>query len=394
MQGRPKLAYAIGTLALVAALRPGGVQAAVNQAPFASVSAERVTAQSALVDPDVYQFLRADAKGRLFLLHADTLAVDQVQPSGKLVRAGAPATKREMDEGDAVIDAALSPDGDSWLLLFHKSSRLVVLKGGQLRDLPPPVWMMSALAFTVDGPVVAVLPAQDSSGENAAAQPTRADLEKPPLLLRLNDQKWQMLVPGKVFQRRESRSMVPQEVQAERASRLGSDPKGSLWVAQQDAYTLKKFSRSGALETSLLVGGGSVKWRDRTEEDWKNLEASAKSSGMKLNRSHLAKIEASRVVRVLTVHDSRVYLVVETPEGLALDQWDPVTQALSRVQLANITTGPSRLSLAAARDGLYLAAAHQGEPVWRLDWQRLEEAKWKPVPEAVVEGPSSAAKGR
>lgn len=93
-------AYAIGTQALVAALRPGGVEAAVNQSPFASGSAERVTGQSSLVDPEVYQSSAPMPKGRLFLLYADTLAVDQVQSSGELVRAGESTTKREIDEGD------------------------------------------------------------------------------------------------------------------------------------------------------------------------------------------------------------------------------------------------------------------------------------------------------
>jgi len=62
--------------------------------------------------------------------------------------------------------------------------------------------------------------------------------------------------------------------------------------------------------------------------------------------------------------------------------------------LANITVGPSRLSVAAGHDGLYLAGAHLGEPVWRLDWQRLEDAKWKPVPNAVLEGAGAAGRAR
>jgi len=380
-------------LTLLAVTRPGG-GATVTESGFASVSAERVIGQASPQNPEAFQFLRADARGRLYLLRGDTLAVDQVQPSGKLTPAGkAPA---EPASDDSVItDAALSPDGDRWLLLIGHD-RLAVLKGEKLRDLPAAVWVVSALAFTADGPLVAVLPAQETSGEDATAPPARASFDKPPLLLRLDEQKgqWQTLVPGKVFQRRDSRVPVPLEIRAERASMVTTGAKGSLWVAQQDAYTLKKFSRAGSLEASLAVAGGSVQWKDRTEDDWKRLEKSAASSGMKVQRSQLGSLQAAKVVRALTAEDSRVYLVVETPAGLALDRWDAVTQALDRVQLANVTSGPSRLSVAAAHDGLYLAGGHLGEPLWRLDWQRLEEAKWKPVPNAVVESAVAAGRAR
>jgi hypothetical protein len=36
------------------------------------------------------QFLQADAKGRVFLLHGDDLEVDQLLPSGKIVVRRAP----------------------------------------------------------------------------------------------------------------------------------------------------------------------------------------------------------------------------------------------------------------------------------------------------------------
>lgn len=389
----PKLIRTAGIiLTLLAVARPGGGAAAVTESSFASVSAERVTSQAAPLNPEAFQFLRADARGRLYLLRGDTLAVDLVQPSGKVTSAAKPPAEPVSDER-VITDAALSPDGDRWLLLIGHE-RLAVLKEEKLRALPAPVWVVSALAFTGDGPVVAVLPVQETSGEEATTPPARASFDKPPLLLGLDEQKgqWQTLVAGKVFERRDSRVPVPLEIRAERASIVTTGAKGSLWLAQQSAYALKQFSRAGKLEASLAVSGGSVQWKDRTEDDWKRLEKSAASSGMKVQRSQLGNLQATRVVRALTVDGSRVYLVIETPAGLALDRWDGVTQSLDRVQLANITASPSRLSVAAAHDGLYLAGGHLGEPVWRLDWQRLEEAKWKPVPNAVAEG--AAAAGR
>jgi len=379
-------------LTMLAVVRPAGVAAAATEPGFAPISAERVLGQASPDKPEAFQFLRGDAKGRLYLLRGDTLAVDQLQPSGKLTPATKPPAEPASDDS-VITDAALSPDGDQWLLLIGHE-RLAVLKEEKLRALPAPVWVVSALVFTVDGPAIAVLPVQETSGEDATTPPARASFDKPPLLLGFDEQKgqWQTLVPGKVFRRSESRVPLPLEIRAERASIVTTGAKGSLWLAQQDAYALRQFSRAGKIEASLAVSGGSVQWKDRTEDDWKRLETSAASSHMKVQRSQLGSLQATRVVRALTVEGSRVYLVVETPAGLALDRWDAVTQVLDRVRLANITASPSRLSVAAAHDGLYLAGGHLGEPVWRLDWQRLEEAKWKPVPNAVAEG--AAAAGR
>jgi hypothetical protein len=380
----PSLTLAIVLLSLFVAA-PASPGATTEGQALAAVAAERVVAERPHPSGQVLQFLQADAKGRIYLLRGDTLAVERLLPSGKLVANGKPPANRA--EGETVIHAALSPDGDSWLL-YDMPDHLMLLKSDELRDLTPSGWDVSAVAYTLDGPILAVLPVLVGGGD--ATVPKTA-LMKPPFLLRLDDdQRWQQLVPGRVFERSEPRALVPQELRAERSSRLAAGAKATLWVAQQDAYVLKQYSRAGVLKGSLVVGGGRVQWRDRTEDDWKYLEGSARAGGMKLDRTHLANVEAVHVVRALTVQDHRVYLVVETSAGLVLDRWDADADVLQRLQLGNVATGPGRLSLAAGRDGLYLAGAHLGEPVWRLDWQRLEGAKWKPVPDAVVEAPPKA----
>lgn len=327
---------------------------------------------------DTSQFLQADAKGRVFLLHGDNLAVDQILTSGRVIPWRKPHDK---DSGDAAVsNAALSPDGSSWLLTSEPDD-LILLNGDDRRVLPSPRWWVSAVAYTTDGPVVAVLPAW-GGGREATGGP---DWDKPPALLRLDDQKWQTLsLQGPVV------ADVPPslaETKAERETRLAAGRKGALWVAQQNAYLLKRYSRSGAVEESVAVHGGKVQWKERTEEDWRALEKVSQSAGMTFTRSRHSKVAAVRVVRGLTAQDNRVYLAVETPEGVALDRWDDETQVLDRVLLTGITSGRTYLSLAAGRDGLYIAARGLGEPIWRLDWQRLEGAKWKAVPEVTVEHP-------
>jgi hypothetical protein len=126
------------------------------------------------------------------------------------------------------------------------------------------------------------------------------------------------------------------------------------------------------------VNGGRVQWKERTEDDWKALD---KTFGRKVNRSQ--NMAAVRVFRGLTAQANRVYQVVETPDGVALDRWDAGSQTLDRLLLDGIAAGRSYLSLAAGRDGLYIAARPLGQPIWRLAWQGLEDAKWSAVSDAV-----------
>jgi hypothetical protein len=360
---------------------------AAENPPFARVALELVAGDPAADNQNASQVLKADAQGRVFLLHGDTLKVDQILPSGRIVAGRTPHGKEASDAG--VMDAALSPDGSSWLVSTGPDE-LMLLSGEDRRQLPTPHWWLSALAYTTDGPVVAVLPAW-VGGADATGH---TEWDRPPFLLRFDDQKWQTLSVQEPLDDPHGAQghppVVPslEQIKGERDIRLAAERKGALWTMQQNAYLLKRYSRQGAVEESVAVNGGKVQWKDRTEEDWRALEKASQAAGMTFTRSRHPKAAAVRVVRGLTAQDNRVYLVVETPEGgLALDRWDVGTQVLDRLLLAGITPGRSYLSVAAGRDGLYMAARGLGGPIWRLDWQRLENAKWKVVPDAVAQRP-------
>jgi len=345
--------------------------------PGVRIALERVAGDPGLDNQKALQFLEADAKGRVFLLHGDTLAVDQILPSGKIASWRGPQGKEGSDA--ELSDTALSPDGGSWLLV--SGGKISLLSGDDLRELPEPHWWVSSLAYTSDGPVLAVLPSW-GGGTDAAS---KAAWDKPPFLLRLDGQTWQTLSvqdAPKLISEKPPVMRSFGEIKAERDIKLAAGRNGALWSAQQNAYLLKRYSRQGTVEESVAVDGGRVQWKERTEEDWKALD---KTFGRTVNRSQ--KMAAVRVVRGLTAQGNRVYQVVETPEGVALDRWDDGSQMLDRLLLDGIAAGPSYLSVAAGHDGLYIAARGLGEPIWRLDWQRLEEAKWKAVPEAVAQRP-------
>jgi hypothetical protein len=389
---QPSLVQA--ALALFLLVTPSALGHTADNLPFARLVPERVAGDPAHENWGTPQFLQADGKGRIFLLHGDNLEVDQLLPSGKIVVWRKPRGGNAPAATASVSDAVMNPDGSSWLLLNpSESDEVNLLHGDDLRQLPAPRWWVSAMAYTGDGPVLAVLPVT-VGGEDASTPSDPATWNKPPLLLRLHDQTWQTLAEQEPLNQhlKDSRDLHPKtmisppQLKAERDTRLAPGLKGTLWVAQQNAYVLRRYSGFGTLEESVVVGGGKVQWKDRTEEDWKIMERSA---GMKLDRTNLLKTHAVRVVRGMTAQDNRVYLVVETPQGLALDCWDAEAQALKRLLLAGIASDLRYLSLAAGRDGLYIAGRGLGEPIWRLDWQRLEGAKWKPVPEAIVQRPGT-----
>ncbi len=352
--------------------------------PAAHVSAERVAGDPTRENHDVSQFLGADTKGRVFLLYGDTLAVDQILPSGKLVSWRRPQGKEGSDAG--VSDAALSPDGSVWLLASGPDD-LSLLGGDELRPLPTPHWWVSSLTYTTDGPVLAVLPSW-GGGKDAASKP---EWDKPPFLLRFDGQAWQTLTEqeGLILSGEAKAPVMPsfEQTKGERDIKLAAGRNGAFWAALQNAYLLKRYSKQGTVEESVALNGGRVEWKDRTEEDWKALEKVAQAAGRTLNRSHRLKAAAVRVVRGLTAKDNRVYQIIETPEGVALDRWDTQTEVLDRLLLDGVTPGPRYVSLAAGRDGLYIAARGLGEPIWCLDWQRLDDAKWKAIPEAVAQRP-------
>ena len=58
-------------------------------------------------------------------------------------------------------------------------------------------------------------------------------------------------------------------------------------------------------------------------------------------------------------------------------RYDPVRNVVERVPLA--LKGSGRFTLAAGKDGLYLAPFQAKNGLWKIPWEALESASWKEI---------------
>lgn len=333
------------------------------------------------------QFVQADKEGRVYVLRADTLELFQIIPSGKLASRGVlEAAGADPGEKTVVRQAAMSPGGDAWALL-EASNRVRIFRSGEEKPLPQTSWMVTALALQGDDPVAAVIPAQRSGSPEMARVDADHPPAKPPFLLQTGKTKWETLVEGEFFELGSAEAGVGQQVRAGTEVWLATNAKREIWVAYRNAYRLQRYSPLGRLKDEIVVGEGKVEWVQRSDEDWKRLEDLARKNKFPFRRTQLAPVQGKAVVRAMTLgRDDRAYLLVEAPEGLALDRFDPnpANLGVERILLAGLDSG--RLTLAAGRHALFLASAQGDGGRWSLDWAVLDAAKWQPVAKAQVNG--------
>jgi hypothetical protein len=106
----------IGFGLLLIALPAVGATDSGAAGSFRRVAPVKIAGDAALENNQALKFMQADTSGRVFLLHGDRLQIDQILPSGKIVVAHAAVPAGGAVAVDWVADAAMSPDGDAWLL--------------------------------------------------------------------------------------------------------------------------------------------------------------------------------------------------------------------------------------------------------------------------------------
>jgi hypothetical protein len=324
------------------------------------------------------QFVRADRKGHVFLFRGLKFEVYPVADNGSL---GEPLRlERTAAASNLVQDAVLSPAGDQWLVYADLGVRLFENK--KEKPVPPLPWRLWSIAFLGGVPVAAVLPVQ--VGDQGFVL---EDLSSVPWLLSLGNGRWEPAVnharlSGKALAE-DSRDM--NGFVEDYAVFLASDREGKLWAARQYAYRVERWSPSGRPLLTIVVDGGKVAQKKKVPES-PEASAAVKRDQAQGRASRFAAFSARASLRDLAEgRDHRMYFLVSNSESgdLALDRYDPVRSVLERAPLALKKSG--RFTMAAGKNGLYLAAWNGREGRWWLSWEALDQADWREVEGAEID---------
>ncbi len=308
------------------------------------------------------QKVQADGKGNTYLLRAETLEVYPVLKSGALGKPAKLEPARSLD--GPVIDAAMGERPGDWLLRLPLELRWFV--DGQEKVLPPLPWRPWSVGYRRGTPVVAVLPQPAPVNGTVIRHAGDEPPATAPAVLELSGDRWSVLIEDA----RPAAGDTNAAVESCGRTVLG-DRQGKLWTARNYAYVLDRYSPAGRRLLRVEVDKGKVAHRDVKTA---TVPAEVRSADRQRFHSFLGVQKISDLAEGL---DHRIYLLVQEENGVAIDRYDPAQPSLERVPLALDLTGNA--TLAAGRDGLYLAA-HSGERGrWRVSWEELERARWKKV---------------
>jgi hypothetical protein len=322
------------------------------------------------------QFVEADRAGHVFFFRAETFEVYPVTKDGAF---GKPVRLETAgDPPGFVHSAVLNRAGDQWLVYADLTVRRFV--DGKEKPLPPLKWNPWAVGFVRDTPVVALIP------RPLVRTP---DSVTPPWLMELDAGDWSTLVPlaGPPLTQKALLQGALNDAIGAHAVYLTDDRQGRLWLAHQYAYHVQRLGPNGHPLLDLTVDGGEVlkkKEAPGIQMTMKGPADAAHGPGNQTGTFH-AFTAISVIVDLTEGRDGRLYLLTRTAEaGTTLDRYDPVRGVLERLPLQLHTEGV--MTMAAGRDALYLAAWNCAEGRWRIPWEALDEAHWKPVPGVKIDG--------
>lgn len=313
-------------------------------------------------------FVRADRRGAVFLLVGSDLQALPLLPNGKLGEPASHETARSPN--GPPLRVALSRDGD-WLVLAPPDVRL--LRAGKQKVLPNLDWLPIDVGFLRDDPVV------NSNGVRLTPSPRGARKEDPPLVLRFTGNVWEPFIREAIPSKLDPLEAKVHEL---RSVHLLGDSRGTLWLANEYLYRVRRYNSAGRLLLELSLGPQKLDPRADAQKRQKSFERSTQGRLNGAGSRAVAQASTSRrVILAMTEgRDGRLYLLVSEPStegGIALDRFDPALQRIERVPLALQASG--YLSIAAGKDGLYVAAFTPGLGPWKIDWSDLDAAHWKPL---------------
>lgn len=329
------------------------------------------------------QSLAADNKGRLYLLRMETLEVHPLSAEGALgpaVALGADKSGLQQGEGPSLA-AAMSGDGD-WLIRSVYTARL--FREGKEVALPAPKALLTAATFARDEPLLVGHGFQGL----LARYKNQEEESGVPWVVGWGGRQWETRIPAA---REEPEKGVIPLLEQEGALALGTGD-GRLWMGFSYRHEFREYSAGGRLLTTVTVG----KALPEPRADAAKLQGRAAGEEERLSRSgrktEVMQVTARRVTFALTEgRDGKLYFLVQKPgnegaQSFALERFDPIQSKLERLSLPNIPFPGYGCSLAAGRDGLYLAAQSAKAGIWKLDWERLEAGAWEPVEGVAVQG--------
>ncbi len=371
--------------AALAGLLLPALAAAGAEEKWPAVSAERLPGSGSAITWTAPQFLQADAKGRIYVLRADTLDVYPVERKGAF---GEPVKlKMAGDSGGEPLRAAMGSSGGDWLLFSGMGRPLRWFREGKEELLPPCGWQVESVGVAGGRPVVNVIPFRSGLSPEARVP------DPPPLLMAYDGHRWNALRSERADPGKDGEPRMAAIVQ--RSAWLSGSADGKLLVSDLYRYRVRSFSAAGKPLLELAAGPSQPRPVAEPEKAGEILVKAAGKRGLGEGprRGHAVALTVRQVIVAATRgRDGSIYLLIddESAGGLALDRYDAAQAVLERVAFRLPVSTPQlgTASLAAGHDGLYLAAFRGDQGRFRVSWETLAEAPWRPVERARIETPS------
>ncbi|HYG62344.1 MAG TPA: hypothetical protein VEL74_07170 [Thermoanaerobaculia bacterium] len=271
----------------------------------------------------------------------------------------------------------MSPEGD-WLLLQSVGVRL--FRGGEEQAVAPPTGLAASGACLQQGaPVLAGLTLDLIVGKED-------HWKNAPWLLRWEGDRWEPLVSSPVG---DGKPKSFGRALEERNLQLFCASDGRVWAAYDQQHHFRQYTAGGRLLREVVVSGGGLREAPNAEAlraiYQKEARVLAEATGGKVIAG---EITSQRVAKAITeASDGRMYFLIEggaRGEGpeMALERFDPATLELARLPLG--VPSPGAVTMAAAQDGIYIAAYKASSGIWLFPWQDLDQAEWIPIDDVAV----------
>src|SRR6185503_8153789 len=236
--------------------------------------------------------LRADGKGRLYLLSAKSLTAFRFSAGALAAKSRMPLKAR--NPPGLVLDAAACSDDDWVILDLNPAPTVRLFVRGEEKVLPQPEWGVNGVACPGGSPAVVVSPGKPSGAPVGPLSSTAPDL-----MLRWDGETWAPYV-DRLLDLRGKASGWEFVEKSEAASQVvtTTDHRGWLWVGQSGFYNVRRITASGRVDTTLESGPMTVSFSEVSGEERKRIEGEIRRKMSAADASRfLAHLPRSSIAR-------------------------------------------------------------------------------------------------